>query len=221
MEWKPLSVTKQVYCQFMVEKVIPAIKEKWPAGVARNVRIQQDNAPSHISVDDPEFLAAATADGWNILLYCQPPNSPDTNVLDLGFFAAIQSLQHQKSCRNIQELVTAVNDAFEEFEPDRLNKVFLSLFACYNSIVECNGGNTYKLPHMRKDALARVGQLPLTIGAVGTEWVDDFDENENENDDNDNGNENENENENDENVDENGNDENGENGENVQMTEEI
>ena len=55
---------------------------------------EYNDAPSHIAINDPEFVAAATADGWNISLYCQPPNSPDTNVLDLGFFGAIQSLQH-------------------------------------------------------------------------------------------------------------------------------
>ena len=138
MEWKPFSVMKQVYCQFMVEKVIPAIKEKWPAGAGRNVRIQQDNAPSHIAIDDPEFVATAMADGWNISIYCQPPNSPDTNVLNLGFFVAIQSLQHRKLCRNIQELVTAIHDAFAEFELDTLNKVFPNSIASYQKGCPCS-----------------------------------------------------------------------------------
>jgi hypothetical protein len=33
----------------------------------------------------------------------QPPNSPDFIVLELGFFAAIQALQHQSA--NIDELI--------------------------------------------------------------------------------------------------------------------
>jgi hypothetical protein len=40
----------------------------------------------HIPVDDPKFVAATQADGWDIRLTCQPPNSPNLNILDLGFF---------------------------------------------------------------------------------------------------------------------------------------
>ena len=59
MEWKPLSVTKQVYRDYMINKVLPAIVEKWPVA-SRNspILIQHDNAPSHISNDDPAFAAA-------------------------------------------------------------------------------------------------------------------------------------------------------------------
>jgi len=28
------------------------------------------------------------------------------------------------------------------------------------------------LPHIRKDALAQTGELPVTIDAIGTKWVD-------------------------------------------------
>jgi hypothetical protein len=33
--------------------------------------------------------AEAIRDGWNLKLKCQPPDSPDLNVLDLGFFNVI------------------------------------------------------------------------------------------------------------------------------------
>ena len=39
----------------------------------------------------------------------QPPNSPDFNILDLGFFNSIQSLQQQKRMTDIDELITAVD----------------------------------------------------------------------------------------------------------------
>jgi hypothetical protein len=47
------------------------------------------------------LVQACTSDGWNIALACQPPNSPDCNVLDLGFFTAIQSLQWREASSNI------------------------------------------------------------------------------------------------------------------------
>jgi hypothetical protein len=49
----------------------------------------------------------------NITLVNQPPNSPNTNVLDLGYFNAIQSLQHRKHTNTVPELVKAVEDSFK------------------------------------------------------------------------------------------------------------
>jgi hypothetical protein len=43
----------------------------------------------HIAVDDLEFCRVAQKDGWDLM--CQPPNSPDLNVLDLGFFTTLQA----------------------------------------------------------------------------------------------------------------------------------
>ncbi|XP_031116503.1 uncharacterized protein LOC116020160 [Ipomoea triloba] len=58
--------------------------------------------------------SAAKKDGFDIHLTCQPPNSPDMNVLDLGFLRALQSLQHQEAPRNVNELVAANHKAFNE-----------------------------------------------------------------------------------------------------------
>lgn len=68
----------------MVNKVLPAIKEKWPPSERGTmpIYIQQDNAKTHIAVDAKEFCAAAKAGGWHIELIFQPPNSPDLNILD-------------------------------------------------------------------------------------------------------------------------------------------
>ena len=88
------SVTRDIIRNYLIEKVLPAIKHKWPneeRGLP--IFIQQDNAKTHIAVDDPAFLSVAQEDGWDIRLTCQPPNSPDLNVLDLGFF-----LQHCSHC---------------------------------------------------------------------------------------------------------------------------
>ena len=96
-EWKPIPVTKEVYRQFICEKVVPAIKELWPASYQQQkITIVQDNAPAHISPADAEFLAVANMiDGWDISLCCQPPNSPDLNVLDLGLFAGLGREKHK------------------------------------------------------------------------------------------------------------------------------
>ena len=83
----PFSVTKNKYREFMVTKVIPAIKDNWPDR-NRNMIIQQDGAPAHNGENDAEFVAAGTRGLWNIKLELQPPKSPDVNVLDLSFLRA-------------------------------------------------------------------------------------------------------------------------------------
>ena len=51
------SVTKEVSRDFMVNKVLPAIKAKWPAEErGMPIFIQKDNAKTHIAVDDPAFV---------------------------------------------------------------------------------------------------------------------------------------------------------------------
>jgi hypothetical protein len=100
-EWelKPSTdVDKEKSREYLVNFVLPAIKAKWPASDRyKTIYIQQDNARTHIQPDDPVFLMEAARGGWDIRMVFQPPNSPDTNILDLGWFALIQSL-FQKKC---------------------------------------------------------------------------------------------------------------------------
>ncbi|XP_022041966.1 uncharacterized protein LOC110944619 [Helianthus annuus] len=97
METKPiLSVTKEVTRSWLIDKVLPAIRDKWPQDHTGPIFIQQDNAKPQISIDDEQFVQEASRGGFDIRLSFQPPNSPDLNVLDLGFFHAIQSLQEQE-----------------------------------------------------------------------------------------------------------------------------
>ncbi|XP_028058557.1 uncharacterized protein LOC114262392 [Camellia sinensis] len=97
-----VSVTKDVIRACLIEKVLPAIRSKWPCSSAMNIIfIQQNNARPHVDPFDVEFLAAASREGFDIRLSYQPPNSPDMNVLDLGYFRAIQCLQYQEAPTNI------------------------------------------------------------------------------------------------------------------------
>ena len=48
--------------------------------------IQQDGAKRNISEDDKEFNNALAEQDINVELYTQAANSPDVNLLNLGFF---------------------------------------------------------------------------------------------------------------------------------------
>ncbi|XP_057775347.1 uncharacterized protein LOC130994318 [Salvia miltiorrhiza] len=164
LEQKPIeSVSKPVMRDFFINKIVPAIITKWPSFASKDVFIQQDNARPHICNDDLEFREAATRDGFNINIVNQPPNSPDTNINDLGFFRAIQSLQTEIACSDVDDLVNAVHKAYEDLDPMALNCVFLSLQGCMLEIMKVKGNNCYKLPHMKKGALIRQDLLPTSL----------------------------------------------------------
>lgn len=62
----------------------------------RRIVIQHDNATPHGAAMTAEAAAAGHEAGWSISFAFQPPKSPDLNVLDLGFFSYIQSIQHRQ-----------------------------------------------------------------------------------------------------------------------------
>ncbi|GAA0139338.1 hypothetical protein LIER_00903 [Lithospermum erythrorhizon] len=95
LEMKPItSVTREIIRACLIEEVIPAITNVWP----------QENR-------------------LNLQLICQPPNSLELNILDLGFFSAIQSLQYKESPRTVEELVHAVVKSFNEYPSQKVNHV--------------------------------------------------------------------------------------------------
>ena len=80
----------------------------------------------------------------------QPPNSPDFNVLDFGFFNSIQSRQYQEAPTSIDELINCLK-AFNGIKYDKLNKIFLSYQCALESSMSVGGSNKYKLQHIQKD----------------------------------------------------------------------
>jgi hypothetical protein len=150
---KPIDVNAQVYCRFLVENLIPSIAAFWPRAYKGPIRVQQDNAKPHIKVDDAAFVEAVGRTGLDIRLECQPPNSPDLNVLDLGYFSSIQSLQQQKNATTVEELIDIVEDSFSELSYKKLDNIFLTLQCCMEKVLLDNGGNNYKIPHMSKRKL--------------------------------------------------------------------
>ena len=160
---RPVSVNRDRYRDFLINKVVPAIKEKWP-GRDRNITIQQDGAPAHIDEDDAAFVAAATEGLWNIKLQTQPPKSPDLNVLDLSFFRALQSHQWRSGfANNINELVAQVQLAFVTFESRKLDFAFLTLQHCIDDILAIQGDNNYSIRHVGKQRMLADGTLPVRV----------------------------------------------------------
>ncbi|KAL7099001.1 hypothetical protein ACP275_09G054300 [Erythranthe tilingii] len=148
--------------------------EKWPReDVGRQIFIQQDNARTHINQNDVQFRRAPSQDGFDIRLMSQPLNSPDLNILDLGFFSAIQSLQTKEPVKTVDELVAADMKSFEDFPLTNSNRIFLTLQSCMIEILKIKDCNKYKIPHIKKTLFERTGQLPTKL-KCDPELVEEF-----------------------------------------------
>ena len=162
LELKTVNVDRDSYREMLIDNLIPAILKKIP-DLVTPIKIQQDNARPHIDPDDTNFVEAAENQGLPVEMYCQSPQSPDFNVCDLGFFRSFDGIQQEQTANTLEELITNVQGAFREYCPHKLNRVWLSYQQCMIEAMKLNGGNNYKLPHMKKDRLIRQGLLPTSL----------------------------------------------------------
>ena len=165
--WKNKPVTKGVYRELLISKLLPAIIEKWPRTdrLSRKIWIQQDGAKSHINTDDQEFRDAIQDQELNAGLYMQAANSPDVNLLDLVFFGAIQSF-NDAAPKNEEDLIKSVQLAYNNYPRTKLNRMWLTLQSVFNQIILCNGDNEYDIQHLSKEKLERAGKLPIVLDVV-------------------------------------------------------
>ena len=153
--WKNKPVTKEDYLELLISKLLLAIVEKWPwtDRLSRKIWIQQDGAKSNINTDDNEFKEALQDQEINAGLYTQVVNnSPDVDLLDLGFFQAIQSF-NDAAPKNEEELIQSEQDAYTNYPRKRLNWTWLTLHSVFNQIILCNGDNDYNIKHLLKEKL--------------------------------------------------------------------
>ncbi|XP_021742833.1 uncharacterized protein LOC110708916 [Chenopodium quinoa] len=160
METKAIqNVNREAIRHMILVKNIPTIHAQWPSQLSKNIIIQWDNTRPHQVPSDEKFLAATQANGFNIQFVFQPAQSPDLNVLDLGLFKAIQSIQYQSFSTNIDELIEKVAEAFEVFDPTLNRYTWITLQACMIKVLEKQGGNNFNPPHMGKSRQDRQGTL--------------------------------------------------------------
>ena len=128
--------TRYVIREKFISGVLPAIRSKWPANGVRDIWIQQDNARPHILTTDHAFNEAATQDGFNIRLVCQPASSSDMNILDLSLCNALQSIQFREFPRDLPTLINAVTDAYDTFNPKLLNYSWIQYQLCMLEVLK-------------------------------------------------------------------------------------
>ena len=88
----------------------------------------------------------------NADLYTQAANSPDVNLLNLGFFRAIQSF-NDAALKNEEELIHMVSVAYDTYPQVKLNCTWLMLQSVFNQIILNHGDNDYNIEHLVKEKL--------------------------------------------------------------------
>ena len=150
LELKPRSVDKETYKEFLLSKVFPYIFEKWLGHRPWKIVPQLDNAPAHVPGDDPGIVSTGNCGRTSIDLVSQPLNSPDLNILGLGLFNGLQSLQYKTSPSTIEELESELNKSYEHYEPRSIDNFFLTLNKVMKCIMREHRAHAYKMPHMKK-----------------------------------------------------------------------
>ncbi|RHY17211.1 hypothetical protein DYB32_010559 [Aphanomyces invadans] len=154
---KLVNVITNLYRDFVVNKVVSDIKMSFPSATKRFV-LQHDNASPHGSITD-DVLHSVSTDGWTFVIRRQPPKSPDLNVVDLGLFSSIQSLQYKEMSRSVNDVIRCTLMAFEILSYEKLENVFLTFQAVMGLTLEPDGCNNYSLPHLKKSSLRHAGLL--------------------------------------------------------------
>jgi hypothetical protein len=137
MVMKPIQNTsRDVIRGFMINQVLPAIRAKWPReDMCNPIYIQQDNAVSHLKLDDPLFCEAAQQDGFDIRLTSQPPNSPDFNILDFGIFPSYSKHPIQRNAKTLEELLPVVQQVLCSHICSQFFHTFIIILATNFTIV--------------------------------------------------------------------------------------
>ncbi|KAG6945871.1 hypothetical protein JG687_00017040 [Phytophthora cactorum] len=115
-------MTSDEYAKMLINKVFPAIQGVWPGCKRRYIRVQHDNASQHAAAARPIVLQTAKEVGWDIRMEFQPPKSPDMNILDLGIFNSIQSMQYRQPTHDVDGLIGAVMATFQMLPRRTLDK---------------------------------------------------------------------------------------------------
>ena len=128
------------------EYIGPAIRkivdEHW--GPGKTATLQMDNAGGHGSKEVITEYETLLKTEFDIDVLWQPPNSPESNALDLGVWMSLQS-DVAKLCRDVRRnpeaLVHMVFEAWNKFDGLRMLSVFEKIRDVADAVIKAGGDN--------------------------------------------------------------------------------
>ena len=137
-----------------------------------------DGAGGHGGDTKIKEMAAELADKFNIELYVQPANSPETNALDLGVWMSLSSDVHKLrgGKRKDQDVLKAtVMEAWDRYgvssDHIKMEKVFEKIPDIARKTIEQKGGNHFD-EAKAAGARVRVVERRKTAAAVAAAAAD-------------------------------------------------
>lgn len=103
-----------------------------------------DNAGGHGTVETKEEYVRILKKKYNILVEWQVPNSPETNLLDLGFWATHQAIVerlHRLNRMEVEALSRSVRNAFLLVDSDTIQNIFERWNLVLDLIIQGKGTN--------------------------------------------------------------------------------
>nr|ABA96632.1 transposon protein, putative, Mariner sub-class [Oryza sativa Japonica Group] len=115
------------------------------------------------SIDKVMFLAAVARPRYNEEGICTFDGK-----IGLWPFTKKEPAQRASQNRPRGTLVTKtikkdIEQEFQAYDDNKLNRVFLTLQSCLLEVMEVDGGNGYRIPHMGKERLELLDILPNTL----------------------------------------------------------
>ena len=134
--------------QFMLgimEEIGDAIRNYyWFLPYFISVYLVIDNAGGHGTNEAKKEYEKMLRDKYNIILLFQVPNSPETNLLDLGVWRSVQSLKLSFRDRYDADVLSAtVFRAWNNFSSATIDKVYKRWELVLKLVLLDNGGNRY------------------------------------------------------------------------------
>lgn len=145
---KDVKEDAKFYQKVMKEQVFPAIRQKY-RGYQGTIWVQQDGALPHTGKQTVQILNELGAQSSpKIQMVTQAAQSPDHNVCDLAFFRALSKLVRKlragKRSFDVEKLVADVEEAWDDYKPEILAKMWEHLDYCLWETWLSKGGNSYR-----------------------------------------------------------------------------
>lgn len=149
---KDCTVTASWYRNCMVGDggIMEKIADKMEDLGYRTVTVQHDGAPGHTGEDN---MAVFEEEGAyfipHISVITQPSNSPDMNVLDLGFFRSLKCVieRVKEFTDNLDELIEHIEEEFSSYDTNTILRIWAHQLDMYRCILKASGDNTFREPH--------------------------------------------------------------------------
>ena len=145
---KDCTIDKPMYLE-MMKRVVTQIRRKMQHHPV--VTIQMDNAsPHHIRTALEAHISVTHRRTFpELRLMWQPPQSPDMNANDLGFYRSFDAVVQRARGRHFDKAAihSAVMKAWETYDSSTLHRIFDTKTAVLQKVILADGGNNYDLHH--------------------------------------------------------------------------